>query len=227
MKTIYSILLAISFALFSYFYLKFKTPELSEAEKVQQERSNDSSEEFKPFEEKLELFVSKVKTPDTWPKDQFSSEMNKGSLNSFGDQICVDECGRLEKKFDDYWSVKNEYDLDKLKLKFDEPFTTHGVDFVEIAMDETKSLEELKKLLWKSEILDDDDNSQRQQLKSEVEELFKVLRELTNALSKIKDLKSGDCSPCTNPAFFENFHDKEVLELNAFLTVLEFAKTRK
>lgn len=227
MKTIFSILLAILFALFSYFYLKLKIPELFEAEKVEQERSNESSEEFKRMEEKLELFVSKVKLPDTWPQDQFSSDVNEGSLSSFEDQNCVDECGKLSSKFDDYWAVKNEYDLEKLRLKFGEPFTTHGVDFVEIAMDQTTPLQEIKKVLWKSEILDDDDNSQRLQLKSEVNELFKVLRELTNALNNIKQLKSGDCSPCTNPAFFENFHEKEILELNAFLTVLEFAKTRK
>lgn len=210
---------AVLFAAVSYFYLRSKTPPVVELQKPEQ---NNESVKRNPDEIRIERFVSEVKPPDTSRKGQDDELLD--IFNSNNDKNCTDECDKATKVFDDYWAARNDFEIRKFNLKFGPPLTTNGIDYVEVAMDESKSLEEIKKSLWKSEFSDDDQNSKRKLIDAEIKELFEMLQKMIKIMKKIEALRDSDCFPCAMVTTFVLFHRREREELQAFELVLKYAR---
>ena len=139
---------------------------------------------------------------------------------------CIDECGKTEKIFNDYWEAKNEYDREKFKLKYEEPFMTDETDNVEIVLNFNENPNDLPKALWKSEFFDDAKNSQTKRLVNEIDQLYETLMNLVTTIAKVKLMMSGSCIPCVLTTAFDSIHEQEFKEIKAFQTVLRYARRK-
>lgn len=178
---------------------------------------------------KVDSFLTKVKSPITRLKIQedrekipkYDSDAMLDSWKLFNDQTCIDTCGKAQQTFDEYWAIRNEFDSFKFSLILNEPFTTNGINYVEIAMDKNKEIEEIKKTLQQSEMSRDS-----RQPFTDLEGLFDLFRKMTSVMDQMKLLQRADCLPCVRTEAFVMIHNDELNELNAFKTVLKYAKKK-
>lgn len=223
MKTIYSILLAIFFALLSYFYLRLRVSPEPSFEKVKEKSTEPKKKENSKV--KINPFVSEVKQPVTKKLDDFL-DFDFGEYADEWNEVkkhnCVDECGKTTEMFNKYWEIRNEYDMKKYGVKIEEPFTTRNIDYVEIVMNSNETVDEMKKILWQSEV----SQGNGEGFSNEVDDLFTMLQQQVEIMEKMKVMLSERCLPCITTKAFESIHDDELRELNAFKTVLKYAKRK-
>lgn len=213
----FSTALAILVALIAFYYFRLRTDDTVQESSTTEERASKA---------KIEEFVSKVEPPKTQAQAQCENDdfgMDNGQFEDILNvQKCSDECGNMEEIFTEYWKAKNEFDFNKFRLKFQEPFTTNDVDYVEIVMKSNEISDEVKKTLWKSEI--SDKTRSREEIEWELKELFEMRKTLVRITENMKLLRNDNCMPCIRTTSFDLMNEDELTELNAFVTVLKYAK---
>lgn len=231
MKTL-MIVSAVLIAIISFFYLRLNSQKAVQ-EVVQEALVVNQTESLK---EKIEPFVSELK-PNPPKKTESGNLDDSGSCSGTVDddsifdslklgEDCIDECDKIEKIFNEYWEAKNEYDREKFKLKYEEPFMTDEIDNVEIVLNFNGNQEDLQKALWKSEFFDDDQSSQTKRLVYEIDQLFETVMNFVAIISKVRLMMSGECMPCVLTTAFDSIHDQELKEIKAFQTVLRYARRK-